>query len=620
MNRSTSLRIAAGLLATGLLLSACGQSDASGRIRNSAPEGECYETQEMKDSEVAFYQSRADEARRLGELREELKKQQDETSAAYNSMLPKDGETWASLSAKVDRNSQVAVDEWDAMMEAVLQANIAASEAAGKYAAANNEYRDLPQYNHYLAVATGKPVCETNIPVAPNSDNSEPETSTPENSQPENVEPDTTVSEASSSEAPTDAPTDQTKDECLNPPDIPTGTDYTLRQGEEMTVEIPLCPEWGESAGIVIGADSAVNSRVVTTFPPTNGTKTAFIRITGTNLFTTSFWVYQVKQSFPYAESEKRYFSVTVVPVETVDPCADKTPEVSMNSDGILTARKDCKAATHVEMIVSDVETKEIRAHFHVLMRGDTYKTPVVRNYFGTRRYVIESSYLLRLSDGASESRVGLTNWIEFQFDNPSIEQNQPTDPLGIAELPPVLSVEPEPQPDSESEPQSDAQASDDDKPAVSPAFVVVEPRTTSITCDQACTDNVVQQSGIEPEKVKAVEVSVDGSVWESLTPNLLLPLTTEETTIQLRVTPTESERPVVLSTTVYKNAAAINESTESQTLIVSGSGTQSVEVVEDDDSSSSTTLIILIVAILAGLLVVAVAVLPRVRRKTKTS
>jgi hypothetical protein len=180
------------------------------------------------------------------------------------------------------------------------------------------------------------------------------------------------------------------------------------------------------------------------------------------------------------------------------------------------------------------------------------------------------------------------------------------------------LYTEPDSESASGSEPNS--QTSDDDKPAVSPAFVVVEPRATSTTCDQTCTDNVVQQSGIAPEKVKAVEVSVDGSAWETLTPDLLLPLTSEATTIKLRVSPTDNGRPVVLSTTLYKNAAAINDSTESQTLIVSGSGTQSVEVVADDDSSPSTTFIVLIIAILAGLLIVALAVLLRVKRKAKTS
>jgi hypothetical protein len=538
-------------------------------------------------------------------------------------MLPTDGETWASLSAKVDPYSQVATDEWQAKVEAFHQASLTAAAAADEYAKANNEYRALPQYNLLLAAATDKPVCETITPEVPSSNNSEPVTSTsetpaPETSQPQNIEPDTTVSQASSSETPTDTPTDQTKDDCLNPPDIPTGTDYTFRRGEEMTVEIPLCPEWGESAGIVLGADGDVNSQVLTLFPSTTGTKTAVLRIAGQSLFTTSFWVYQIKQSFPYAESEKRYFSVTIVPAETVDPCADTTPDVSLNSDGILTGKSDCDAATHWEMILIDTETKETKAHWVINNSKEPSTRRDLGKFIGKRKYFIESSHLVIADDDSSKRRVGLTSWYELQLDILSTGSNEPQfDPLGTIDLPPVLYTEP----DSESAPGSEpnSQTSDDDKPAVSPAFVVVEPRATSTTCDQTCTNNVVQQSGIAPEKVKAVEVSVDGSAWETLTPNLLLPLTSEATTIQLRVSPTDNARPVVLSTTLYKNAAAINDSTESQTLIVSGSGTQSVEVVAADDGSLPTTWIVLI-AIAVIILLLLATLYMRARRKGVTA
>jgi ElaB/YqjD/DUF883 family membrane-anchored ribosome-binding protein len=586
MNRLSSRSIAATLLAAGLLLSACGQSDASGRIRNSSPEGECYETQEKKESEVAFYQSQADEARRLGERLDELKKKQDDLGAVYTAMLPKDGETWASLYAKIDNTSDAAQDEWAQMMEEVYQASLAAAAAADEYAAANNEYRALPQYNHFLAQASEKAVCVTTIPVE-----SVPETSIPE----------TQIT----------TPVEQDNDACLNAPNISTGTNYTLRQGEELVLEVPLCPQWGESAGVLLGADGSVNSRIESNVTSANGVNTAFIRITGSVSFTTSFWMSQSKRSWPYADSEKSYFSVTVVPVETIDPCVDKTPDVSMNNDGILTGRSDCDAATHWEMVVTDAETNEIKAHWALKNNQEPYISEDLREYFGTRKYIIESSHFVQSSNGANKRRVGLTNRYEFQFKAPSNNQiDQRFDPLGIVDLPPVLFVEPV------SESDSDSQSSDDAEPIVSPAIAVVEPRTTSIKCDEACTDNVVKQSGIEPAKVKEVEVSVNGSAWETLTPELVLPLALEATTIQLRVTPTGTERPVVLSTTVYKNAAAVNASTDSQTLIVSGSGTQSVEVEVTADDSGSTTFIVLIIALLVGLLILIITVLPRIRRK----
>jgi hypothetical protein len=129
----------------------------------------------------------------------------------------------------------------------------------------------------------------------------------------------------------------------------------------------------------------------------------------------------------------------------------------------------------------------------------------------------------------------------------------------------------------------------------------------------------VVKQSGIEPTKVQTVEASVNGSAWETVTPELLLPLAVATTTIQLRVTPKDGSKPVVLSTTVHKDAATINESTESQTLIVAGSGTQIVEVVPQDDSSGSTTFIVLI-AIAVIILLLLATLYMRARRKGVTA
>lgn len=635
MNRLRSRSIAATLLAAGLLLSACGQSDASGRIRNSSPEGECYETQEKKDSEVAFYQSQADEARRLGERLDELKKKQDDLGAAYTAMLPPEGETWQSLYAKIDKTSQAELD-WDKMMEEVYQANLAAAAAASEYAAAKIEVRALPQYNNNLGQASEKPVCVT-ITQAPLPDNPDSQTATPEatpdlvpESAPEgqpNVTPepsvpttDNSVSQSAAPEPQIITPATPSDAECLTPPVLSAGSHYALRVGEDLVLEIPLCEQWGEDAGITIGSEATVNSRVEVSVKSMKGKNTAFIQFRGTQPATTVFNIRQSNLRAPYQQSEKTHFFITVVPVETQDPCKDTTPDVSIDSDGIITAKSECDAATRIDMKVFDAETKELKAHWWVNTEN-VFTSVSMKEFFGARKHVIESTH------GILSVPVGSVNWYEFQLEDESTKQpDQPFDPLGIVELPPILNVDPENEPASESSSDTGGQTSDNnesankDALAVSPAVVVVEPRTTSIRCDEACTDNVVKQSGIEPAKVQTVEASVNGSAWETVTPELLLPLAIATTTIQLRVTPKDGSKPVVLSTTVHKDAATINESTESQTLIVAGSGTQIVEVVPQDDSAGSTIFIVLIIALLAGLVIVVISVLPRIKRKSEIS
>jgi hypothetical protein len=555
-------------------------------------------------------------------------------------MLPTDGETWASLSAKVDPYSQVATDEWQAKVEAFHQASLTAAAAADEYAKANNEYRALPQYNLLLAAATDKPVCVAITP-APLPDNPDSQTPTPEatpeatpdvvpESAPEgqpNVTPeplvpttDNSVSQSAAPEPQINTPTTPSDAECLTPPVLSAGSHYALRVGEDLVLEIPLCEQWGEAAGITIGAEGEVNSRVEVSVKSMKGKNTAFIQFRGTQPFTTVFDIRQSNLRAPYQKSEKTLFFITVVPVETQDPCKDTTPDVSINADGVITAKSECDAATRIDIKVFDAETKELKAHWWANTEN-VFTSVSLKQFFGTRKHVIESTH------GIHSLPVGSVNWYEFQLEDESTQQpDQPFDPLGIVELPPILNVDPENEPASESSSDTGGQTSNNNEPAnkdalaVSPAVVVVEPRTTSIRCDEACTDNVVKQSGIEPTKVQTVEASVNGSAWETVTPELLLPLAVATTTIQLRVTPKDGSKPVVLSTTVHKDAATINESTESQTLIVAGSGTQIVEVVPQDDSSGSTTFIVLIIALLAGLLIVVIRVLPRIKRKSEIS
>ena len=612
MSRVITHRFAATLLAAGLLLSACGQSDASGRVRNSSIGEGCFATQAAKDSEVKYYQDFIDLSTATKNEFENIDKAVKENQKLLLDLHDKATEVY---------------DEWTANRTPENEAKVTASIAEltakqkeqddlfPKFFEAKRNIREYPQFEKALTDVKNKPVCESTpeTVVQPSiaEEPTEPTDNTPAADTNQIIDNETTDNPNNTIiSIPNNQSSKTIIQECQQPLEVNGGVNQVIRVGETLEFVFPSCSEdshvtlWGDFENGL----SVYSNRVVIENKPH-----VVFRLSSTQALSGTYFFQQINGSTG-TFSELSRLDLSIVAPEDNRPCAGKVPKVEMSAEGVLTTKSTCDEAKYIAVQITNIETGDLVVDSVVRETSDDYRTDSLSYVFGTQAHEVTAYHVQWDKDAERRygGRLGDVLSFQFQLKNSDTSSTPKDELIGRIDLPQVFDLEPNTNIGSTS---TNEESSSDKANDSTTAKILISATTSGITCSDACSANVIQQSGVAPDNVEKVEASVNGSEWVTLTSGTTLPLIDVSNTVAVRVIPKDGSKSVVLTNTLYRNPEAMSGSDDAEVVARSVGGEQTTTITSEPASGSLVPVILIVVA---GVILLLLAMLfIRSRRKS---
>ncbi len=612
MSQIITHRFAATLLAAGLLLSACGQSDASGRVRNSSIGEGCFATQAEKDKGIGFYQEFIDLSTKTKNEFENIDKTLKENQVLLTTLYNKSTEALNELVANPTSENAKKVAEADAEYSAKQKEQ---NNLFPKHFEAKRNIREYPQFEKALTDVKNKPVCEstpeTVEPPAIAEGPTEPTDNTPAADTNQIIDNETTDN---SNNTIISIPNNQSSktiiQECQQPPRITGGTNQVITVGETLEFVFPLCTVdsyftlWGDFENGL----SVYSSKVLV-----ENKMRAVFRLSSTQPLSGTYFFQEIDR-ITQTVSPKTQLDLTIVSPEDNRPCAGKVPRVEVSADGVLTAESTCDETDYIEIRVVNIETGDLVVDMITRRTLGNYKLENMFNLFGTEAHEVTAYHVQWDKDAERRygGRLGDVLSFQFQLKNSDTSSTPKDELIGRIDLPQVFDLEPNTNIGSTS---TNEESSSDKANDSTTAKILISATTSGITCSDACSANVIQQSGVAPDNVEKVEASVNGSEWVTLTSGTTLPLIDVSNTVAVRVIPKDGSKSVVLTNTLYRNPEAMSGSDDAEVVARSVGGEQTTTITSEPASGSLVPVILIVVA---GVILLLLAMLfIRSRRKS---
>ena len=611
MSRVITHRFAATLLAAGLLLSACGQSDASGRVRNSSIGEGCFATQAEKDKGIGFYQEFIDLSTKTKSEFENIEKALKENQILLTDLYNKTTEALNELKANLTAENEAKVVAADAEYSAKQKEQ---NDLFPKYSEAKRNIREYPQFEAALTEVKNKPVCESTPEtveqpaIAEGPTESTDNTPTAETNQ---------IIDNETTEIPNNTiitiPNNQISktniEECQQPLEVSGGINQVIRIGESLEFLFPLC---SDNAYVTVWGDFKNGLTVYSNEVIIDKKPHVVFRLSSTQPLSGTYFFQQINGSSG-TFSQKSRLDLSIVAPEETQPCIGKVPKVEMSADGVLTTKSTCDEAKYIAVQITNIETGHLVVDTVVPETSDDYRIDSLSYVFGTEAHEVTAHHVQWDKDDERRSggRIGDVLTFQFQLKKSDTSSSPKDELIGRIDLPPFFDLEPNTNVGSTS---NDEELSSNSSNESSTAKILISATTSGITCSDACSANVIQQSGVAPENVEKVEASVNGSEWVTLTTGTTLPLLDISNTVAIRVTPKDGSKSVVLTNTLYRDAEALVGSDVAEVVAVSVGGEQTVTVAPEGSGISPSQIILLAVAVI---ILLAIAMLfIRSRRK----
>jgi hypothetical protein len=633
MSRVITHRFAATLLAAGLLLSACGQSDASGRIRNSSLGEGCFATQAEKDKGIGFYQEFIDLSTKTKNEFENIDKAVKENQVLLTTLYNKATEALNELVANPTSENARKVAEADAEYSAKQKEQ---NNLFPKHSEAKRNIREYPQFEKALTDVKNKPVCESTpeTVVQPSiaEEPTEPTDNTPAADTNQIIEnqiteipndpiisiPTNQIIDNETTDNPNNTiisiPNNQSSkaniEGCQQPLEVNGGVSQVIRVGETLEFVFPSCSEdsyvtvWGDfETGL-----SVYSNKIVTENKPF-----VVVRLSSSQPLSGTYF-FQQTDRISRTGSPLSQLDLSVIEADAPVPCAGKVPRVEVSADGVLTAESTCDETDYIEIRVVNIETGDLVVDMITRRTLGNYKLENMFNLFGTEAHEVTAYHVQWDKDAERRygGRLGDVLSFQFQLKNSDTSSTPKDELIGRIDLPQVFDLEPNTNIGSTS---TNEESSSDKANDSTTAKILISATTSGITCSDACSANVIQQSGVAPDNVEKVEASVNGSEWVTLTSGTTLPLLGVSNTVAVRVIPKDGSKSVVLTNTLYRNPEAMSGSDDAEVVARSVGGEQTTTITSEPASGSLVPVILIVVA---GVILLLLAMLfIRSRRKS---
>lgn len=591
--------LAATLLAAGLLLSACGQSDASGRVRNSSLGDGCFATQAAKDSEIKYYQDFLDLSTTTKSEFETIDKAVKELQVLLTDLYNKTTEALNESKAKPSPENSAKVlavnTELDAKQKEL-------NDLFPKLFETQRNIREYPQFETALQDIQNKPVCESTPETVEQPVIAEGPTESTNNttSVDNQITTDTTNTISNNQTTKTNV------EECQQPLEVEGGVNQVIRVGETVDFVFPSC---SEDSYVTVWGDFETGLSVYSNEIVTENKPFIVVRLSSSQPLSGTYFFQQIDR-ISGTRSPLSQLDLSVIEADAPVPCEGKVPRVEMSAEGVLTAESTCDATKYIQILFINVETG---AHVINMMvtheEGGVYQSgsfypTLLTGVHEVVAYHVEFGQEIKAFEGA---RLGEILTFQVQLKAPAPASKPVDELIGRIDLPPFFDVEPNTQ----------AAATPDGASDAGTAKVLIAPTTAGVSCSDSCLENVAKQAGITTPEVQTVEASINGGAWVTLTPESTLPLVDVSNKVSIRVTPKDGSKPVVLTNTLYRAAEALSGSDVAEVVALSVGGEQTItaEPVRSGISPAQTILLALAVLIL---LVLAMLFM-RARRKPRS-
>lgn len=604
--------LAATLLAAGLLLSACGQSDASGRVRNSSLGEGCFSTQEEKDKEIRYYQDFLDLSTTTKNEFETIDKAVKELQVLltdlYNKTTDALNESKANPSPENSAKVVAADTEWNVKQKEL-------NDLYPKLFDSKRNIREYPQFETALQDVQNKPVCEStpvNSAAPPIADGpTEPtiDTTNIDNqitNDTTKASPDTTTKNTPNiinNNIPNNVISTSNIEECRQPLDVTGGVNQVIRVGESLEFLFPLC---STDSYVTIWGDFETGLSVYTNNVIIENKPHVVVRLSSTQPLSGTYFFQQIDR-ISKTFSAKSQLDLTVIETEETQPCAGKTPNVKMSADGVLTAESTCDATKYIQILFINVETG---AHVMNIMvthkEGGVYQSgsfypTLLTDVHEVVAYHVEFGKEIKAFEGA---RLGDILTFQVQLKAPAPASKPVDELIGRIDLPPFFDVEPNTQ----------AAATPDESSNEGTAKILIAPTTAAVSCSDSCLENVAKQAGVTTSEVQTIEASINDAGWVTLTPETRLPLIDVSNKVSIRVTPKDGSNPVVLTNTLYRDTEVMSGANVAETIALGVGGEQTITAAPEPSGSSPAQLMLIAVTVVILLLVAMLFM--RARRK----
>ena len=654
-SRTISGRLAASFFGIALLLSACGGTSEVSRNRNSSfAEVDCYQTQELKDADIAAVKQNLESHKNDDAVAEKAKAEFEKANADYVTATSeyeaakdesKDGAKGgkSDSEAKLSALEKAKSDAWGRQKAAKRNLD---SVNLAKQVKSALEWRLHDLESKDLCVAPITPVVNTDS-VPPGTDGSigaaggsvvETTTTTEQDGTVTSTtvegdtaitvitEPDGTTTTTTEEVPPTfvnetstttvsdpplyDAPVEQ--QQCGDP--VVNTPDNTLTFAEDGSYEfsVPFCEVSG--------------SRVVATSPGNldaegTGDRVNY-RLWG---LPAGEWVVEIVYTNSSNQPISKVTSITFTVTPKEDPCAGKKPDLTWDKDADLArVTPTCKEADTIWTYVYVVEPDQGEGAVTIERDGMTYTLIGVSSAgsgglswiasFATK-VLVRSSHFVRSSD-AIEVPVG--DYAELNVDlSEFVTSTTTAAPSGTdatvtsdSAAPAsgggatTTTLAPEDNSIVRSLPVS-VLAADPGTPGARPNSILALPNDTAgVSCDVACATKLAEGLGVKSADVERIEVSLNDGAWASFDNGFAAPIGVDGAVVRIRVTPTSGEVQTVSAKFVNGSVDTVKEG-----LAKSGAGSpHTVTEQGTTETSSSFPWWIVIVAVLAILLILVFA------------
>jgi hypothetical protein len=595
MNQLFPRRITATLLAAGLLLSACGQSDASGRIRNSSIGDGCFITQDEKDKEIRYYQDFLDLAtttkNEFETIDKAVKALQFLLTDLYNQTTEALNKSGANPSPENIARVLAVNTELDAKQKEL-------NDLFPKLFEAQRNIREYPQFETVLQDVQNKPVCES-TPVT-SAALASPEVTTNLEPTPIPSSPDDIINDASGKATKTNV------EECQQPLKVKGEVNQVIRVGEILEFIFPLC---SEDSYVTVWGDFETGLTVYSNEIVTDNKPHVVIRLSSNQPLSGTYFFQQIDRISTTASPKSR-LDLSVIEADAPVLCEGKVPRVEMSAEGALLAESTCDATEYIEIRISNIETGHLVVDTVVWNeKGTAYRSDNMDYVYSTDAHEVVAYHVERGKE--IDKRIGgrLGDVLTFEFQLKPKPQKSPGSTVNFfakVDLPPFFDVEPDTQP---------ASTPDDSYIVVLDPKILIAPTTAGVSCSVSCIENIFKQVGVTTSEVQTIEASINGATWVNLTPETTLPLIDAANKVSVRVTPKDGSKPVVLTNTLYRSPEAMSGSDEAEVVAVSVGGEQTITVEPASSGMSSAQIILIVVA---GVILLLLAMLfIRSRRKS---
>jgi hypothetical protein len=603
MHCTTPLRrLAAVFIASGLLLSACGQSD-SGRVRNSSIGESCFATQADKDEQVNFLKDFVDLANQTQTTYEQAKKDLDDHMIAMTDITNR---LYAAIAEAGKVGTQDSVDraklaetEWD--LGSTKQGDL-----SQKLADANRSRRDYSYQAELYVTAKNKPVCETSVAQNTTQTTDTTPTTFATTSSQAPVEQDTSqLPDVINNDIVNNSDENATKanvSECKQAPDLNGKSNEVLRVGETLEFTFPRC---SSTSYITLSGDFSEGLTVYSNEVTIEDKPHVIFLLSSSAPLSGTYFFQQIDSA---TSSLKSQLDLTFIAAESEALCAGKVPDVQMDAHGVLTAKKTCAEADRIRILIKNITNDRLVVDTVVDHQENEIRIPgSLSDIFGTDEHEVEAVHVKVSEDkyGTVFGRMGDVLNFQFQLKDKKATSDGSFDNNRTIDVPPLFDSEPR----SDALPTSDSSdAASEETPQARSAKILLSPETTGMSCSESCVESVAKQANIKPANVETIEASVNGAAWVTLTPEVLIPLVATDNSVAIRVTPKGGGKPVVLTTALYRDTDAMSGVNEAELITVSAAGEQTITFAETS-SGISPILIVLIALLVLALLAIALVV-----------